>query len=843
MLHEDHGEREDPLAELRNRLADGLARTRLSKTQLAHQAQLSRTTVHEALKADTSAPSAETIAAISRVLRLPTAELLDLRRRAAGETSPAPARQEGPGRPIGEWDPHDLEVHPAEMATAQASSGALLRWVLPGYVERAHDRILADVVQGALEGRSGMLILAGSSSTGKTRACWEAVQPLAAQGWRLWHPFDPTRAEAALASLDRVGPRTVVWLNEAQHYLGHSQAGERIAAALHTLLTRPDRGPVLILGTLWPDYVDQYMRLPLASAPDSHSLVRELLTGRTVTVPDAFDDEALRAGTILAQGGDRLLADALTRAQEHRRVIQDLAGAPALLRRYEIGTPAARALLEAAMDARRLGVGLHLPQAFLADAATDYLTDHDYDQLTEDWAEATFADLAHPVHGKQAPLRRANPRPVRRAPGVPAPVIASAPAGPVFRLADYLEQHGRTTRRRLCPPASFWYAAHTHLTHPDDLNNLATAAEDRHRLQWSHHLRLRAAGAGNAEALSRLAMRRANAGDRQGAETLAQRAAHAGETHALVNLAHMRKKAGDPQSADALYRRAADAGNTHALVDLAQMREEAGDRQGADVLYRRAADAGNTEALVHLMRERENAGDRQGAETFAQRASAFGLLHLAQMREGAGDRQGADVLYRRAADAGNTEALVHLMRERENAGDRQGAETLAQRAASNGNDLGLLHVAVMREEAGDQQGAESLIKRAFGDAEVLAHLAVTREEAGDRQGAETLAQRATDAGHPSIFADLAHMRQEAGDLQSAEVLARQAIDAGHPDALAELARMLHEVGDLQNAEVLAREAADAGDVLSLHYGTQIPLLEERWPHGLDPDGSPTPPWS
>ncbi|MFI8301460.1 hypothetical protein ACIGCZ_36745 [Streptomyces nigra] len=42
-----------------------------------------------------------------------------------------------------------------------------------------------------------------------------------------------------------------------------------------------------------------------------------------------------------------------------------------------------------------------------------------------------------------------------------------------FRLADYLEQHGRTTRRHLCPDSSFWHAAATHLTQPNDLDNLA----------------------------------------------------------------------------------------------------------------------------------------------------------------------------------------------------------------------------------------------------------------------------------------------------------------------------------------------------------------------------------
>ncbi|MFI6037976.1 hypothetical protein ACIBBD_28185 [Streptomyces sp. NPDC051315] len=106
--------------------------------------------------------------------------------------------------------------------------------VLPGYVRREHDRVLAEAVRDAAAGRSRIVVLVGGSSTGKTRACWEAEQPLANQGWRLWHPFDPARAEAAPEDLHRVQPRTAVRLNEAQHYLGSPHVGERVAAAVHT---------------------------------------------------------------------------------------------------------------------------------------------------------------------------------------------------------------------------------------------------------------------------------------------------------------------------------------------------------------------------------------------------------------------------------------------------------------------------------------------------------------------------------------------------------------------------------------------------------------------------------
>ncbi len=363
MVHREPGGQEDQLAELRRQLTEGLARARLTQTQLAQRTGLSRTTIALALSTRAKAPSVRTVTAVARVLRLPDGDLLRLLRAAAGDAALEPARDEGPGKPIEEWDPYALEVHPAGTDHGALGSGAPSQWALPGYVRRAHDEVLAKAVDEAAAGDSRMLVLVGSSSTGKTRACWEAVQPLAAQGWRLWHPYDPTRAEAALADLERVAPRTVVWFNEAQHYLGHPQAGERIAAALHSLLTRPDRRPVLVLGTLWREYADSYSALPQPGEPDQHSRVRELLTGRTVPVPDTFDQDALNNSDDLARGGDRLLADALTRARSNGRVTQDLAGAPELLRRYEQGTPPARALLEAAMDARRLGAGLHLSQS------------------------------------------------------------------------------------------------------------------------------------------------------------------------------------------------------------------------------------------------------------------------------------------------------------------------------------------------------------------------------------------------------------------------------------------------------------------------------------------------
>jgi len=123
-----------------------------------------------------------------------------------------PSDRKPVGRPIADYAGRlvldYLEVHPC----IEVGQGTGLD-LLPPYVKRKHDAELRAVVEAAMTGTSRIAVLVGGSSTGKTRACWEALEPLREQGgWRLWHPFDPSRTESALEALDHVGPRTVVWL-------------------------------------------------------------------------------------------------------------------------------------------------------------------------------------------------------------------------------------------------------------------------------------------------------------------------------------------------------------------------------------------------------------------------------------------------------------------------------------------------------------------------------------------------------------------------------------------------------------------------------------------------------
>ena len=258
------------------------------------------------------------------------------------------------GWPLAEvTDPFALEVHrPVQPEDAQPGLP-----VLPPYVPREHDAVLGQVVRAAADGRSGIAVLVGGSSTGKTRACWEALALLRDQDppWRLWHPIDPSRPDAALRELPGIGPRTVVWLNEAQFYLDAADAGlgERVAAGLRELLRDPARAPVLVLATLWPRVLGRPDRPPGRAVPTRMPRRGSCWPATTSPCPPRSPP---RSCSELGKAGDARLAQAAAAAQDGQ-VIQFLAGAPELLARYRNAPPAAAALIHAAMDARRLGMG------------------------------------------------------------------------------------------------------------------------------------------------------------------------------------------------------------------------------------------------------------------------------------------------------------------------------------------------------------------------------------------------------------------------------------------------------------------------------------------------------
>jgi hypothetical protein len=400
-----------------------------------------------------------------------------------------------PGWPLVEVkDPFALEVHrPVRPEDAPALPE------LPVYVPREHDSELEQIVQAAAGGRSGLAVLVGGSSTGKTRACWEALGVLRNQdsSWRLWHPIDPSRPDAALRELPDIGPRTVVWLNEAQFYLDVQETGlgERVAAGLRELLRDPARAPVLVLATLWPQYWGALTARPDGS-PDRCPQARELLAGNDIAVPTVFTAE--QVAKLIEAKDVRLVLAAKSAADG--QVVQFLAGAPELLSRYRNAPPGARAVIQAAMDARRLGMGVTLPHAFLADAAPGYLTDTEWDWLSEDWLQQALAYASMPCKGIRGTLARIRQRPGSSHMSPRSKDSADQPAEsaskPAYRLADYLDQHGRIRRTTFIPPTQFWAAAAAHAL-PGHQAALGAAAADRGLYRAAAQLHKNAVGCGD----------------------------------------------------------------------------------------------------------------------------------------------------------------------------------------------------------------------------------------------------------------------------------------------------------------------------------------------------------
>jgi hypothetical protein len=703
------------------------------------------------------------------------------------------------GRMIGALDESDallLEVHEAITA-----DGADLP-VLPPYLPRAHDDLLRRELVQAEQG-SRVVMLVGGSTTGKTRAAWEAIRAVL-PSWRLWHPLIPERPQAVVEALvvGRVAPRTVIWLNEAQMYLRPTGTGARVATALQQLLHDPATAPVLVLGSMWPEYWTEL------TDPQSteHAAVRALLgRAREIPVPSEFTEEDIirLRGQIVSDPRLRVATE-----QGGGRVTQHLAGVPELIRRYKRASDHVRAVVRAAMDARRLSRWLHLPHEFLYRAAPGYLDPQVWDQTDDGdaWFEDALAYLTEPCRGAPGPLRR------RRA----LPGDTDSLGG--YRLADYLEQVGRAERACSSPPASFWDAVAATCADPAVLSDLAYAAYVRGRLHRARQLYRRAACCGDTGALRDLARLREKAGDHAEADVIAREAADRGDTEVLRDLAWLREKAGDHAGADAKARETADHGNTRALRDLAGLRKQAGDHAEAERLYREAASRGDTEALQDLAWLREQTGDHADAERLyrevADRGRPAALRGLARLREKAGDHAGADAAAQEAADRGHPEALLDLARRRERAGDHAGADAAIQEAADPEDAAeALLGLARRLEQAGDHAAAETLYREApvRGDFKVLMDLVELREHAGDHAGAVAAAREAADRGHPYVLINLAGLREKAGDHAQAEMLYWEAANRGYPDALRSLVGLREQTGDRAGADAAAREAADRGD--------------------------------
>ncbi|WP_370136452.1 tetratricopeptide repeat protein [Streptacidiphilus sp. EB103A] len=769
------------------------------------------------------------------------------------------ARQWKPlGVPIGNsLDPFALEVHPAIEAEPADGVGD---GFLPAYVERGFDTGLRARVRQAVRGDSQLVVLVGGSSTGKTRACWEALQELPST-WRVWHPIDPSPPEAVLRDASAVGPNTVVWLNEIQRYLltSSSDLGERAAASLRTLLSDADRGPVLVLGTMWPEHWAALTEPASRSGPDPHAQARQLLMAHSIRVPDAFTRRDLAVAQPLAVM-DARLRQALEHA-EQAQITQYLAGGPALLERYRDAPDGARALIEAAMDCRRLGYGPDLPLVMLEEAAEGYLTQAKLDLLDEDWVARALSYATEPVRGARAPLTA--PRPRRGEKHAPAQSV---------RLADYLEQHGRQTRCRQLPPATVWETFLAHAAAGDKVA-MGTAAQERGLLRTAAQLFTAAAEAGYATAMRLLGDllaqsgrvdealvwfdlafeagdpeapgwaantlynasrfqealvwfdRAVSVGDHLAARTAGQmleysqhdldaalpwyqRAADTQDPGALGEAADSLWYADRPEEALQWYLHAADVGNTYALLSGAKKLRRAGRLEEALDWYQRAAGAGHTKAYHGVASLLQQLG--RGNEVlpwlsrFIDEGDVAALSTAAWAYEQMGQVDEAFLYYKRAAHAGDRQAMYKVAEQLAGSDRIDEAVAWYDRARDAGDDHAWSWAAETLWKAGRVDEALERYQRAYdaGDHNAFTEAASFLIRRKRTDALPSLQKCALEAGDADLPAAVGMLLDLVGRTDEAIAWLRGAVDAQHPRAEQELVRLLEKSN--QNEEATAR---------------------------------------
>ncbi|MEQ4720197.1 hypothetical protein [Nonomuraea sp. B19D2] len=592
------------------------------------------------------------------------------------------------GLSVDSVNPIELEVHPSiEINTATLNVPP----ALPLYVIRQHDHRLQAIVTEATK-HSSVCVLVGGSSTGKTRACWEAIRSIG-KHWRVWHPLAPSRHEALLKALRnrQISPHTILWLNEIQFYLNPSppELGEEIAAELRELIRDPDRGPVLVIGSCWPEYWDILTVRPGPAKPDLHPQARALLAGHHILVPEEFSEEELWQLNRKASDDQRLEAAA---AKGNRRVTQFLAGALELINRYETLPAIARNVIHVMMDVHRFGYKGSISEEFLRDAVQGYVHEDTWAGAKNSWFKKAVKQSRRPCLGVSGPLRLRKEGPNSKA---------------TYELADYLDEAGRIIRREEVPPASFWASSAKHLRDVSGLLDLAYEAQIRGRLKYAALVYLKAADCGELEALLSVAEHRRDAGAIDEARKLFRHAADQGLDDAWLYLAQIEKDHGDLGAAARILN---EAGDSALAVRIAIYLTDPGQNKGHALrLLERAFELSSKESLadLDLSRYEEELRDllRQNWESVEEMDKSFGNLRAAtenmrtaeKERTEAGDQlieaiktseksfKWAVDLFLDQAQSGNTDALLMLAKAWHAVGDSEKARNYIMSALNRGH--------------------------------------------------------------------------------------------------------------------------------------------------------------
>ncbi|MEU4562954.1 tetratricopeptide repeat protein [Actinoplanes sp. NPDC023936] len=630
---------------------------------------------------------------------------------------------------------------------------------LPPYVPRDFDADLRTAITAA--GSGGFVLLIGGSSTGKTRALFEAVRAVFPDWWLL-HPTDAEQLRAYAAD---PAERTLIWLDELQTYLQNPDGLS--AGTTRELITD---GAALV-ATMWPGEYHMRTARPEDRKPDVYAADRNLLQlAQVIQVPDAFSPAERRRGEALA-GTDQRIRIALDTADAG--FTQVLAAGPQLIQRWENAPEAecyGKAVITAALDARRVGFRHPVTREFLEAAAPAYLTPAQQASAPGDWLDRALTYATTPLSGAAACL-------------TPAAAGMGVLAG--YQSAEFLFQHAARVCRAVDLPEAAWQAVVDH-HHRADTTRIAFHADRRGQVGRALMLNRTAAAGNDTLAMRQLAdlLREQNSAPE--AELWLRQAVDLGDRHAMVDLADLLTADGDLDEAQSLFLRALEEDHSDAWTTgyYGVWLSGLGRTEEAITWLTRAAHLDDATSACNLGFILAREGRTEEAETWARRAAADGhigaLDNLAKQFKERGDpeqslafsRRAAELTYARiesalfpqkwrgeSGDLGASNAMLRYAEALLHAGALDDAAIWLERGAGLGDGRAARRLADLHQMRGDPAAAqrwaaraahlsaENLRRRAnrlrmnYGDEGVLVHVEIIRayarvlEDSQDRAGA------------------------------------------------------------------------------------------------------------
>jgi len=500
-----------------------------------------------------------------------------------------------------------------------------------------------------------------------------------------------------------------------------------------------------------------------------------------------------------------------------RRRTRDGSGSAGLrlVRRYHSGPPAARALVDAALDIVRLGHRPALPAALLTAAAPAYLTEGRHDALAADWAAEAWAYLRAEAPEAGGALVEAV-----RASGAATPTGGGG-EGTEVRLAEALVRELQPGREGNAVRPGLWECLTRH-AHPADRPALARAAAVRGLDQVALDLCTSAAAAGHRTALLDAADLLAEAGRTAEAVDRCGAAADLGVPGALTRAAGLLERDGQYGPAVEWYDRAARAGDVEALCRCAELLGRTGEIGAALERFEAAARAGHRTARYGAGHLLARLGRTEEALRRFERAAADGHPEApaacARICAAAGRTDQATAWWERAWEQGVT--TVHEAAETwEAAGRIDRAAACYERAAAAGEETAWYETAALFARHG-QYGNLPWFAH-IGDHVALRERAEQCERDGDLAGALSWYRDAADAGSEAALFQAADMLERNGHTDRALRWYELAAQRGDTYAMRELGRLLDELGRSQESITWYRAAVRAGDRHALPEAVRV----------------------